>query len=119
MSDGARTSQLRKAIDQDPVRRARVDAIKRQMHQLLKLNELRRRFDMTQRQVAASMGVTQESVSQIERRNEILLSTLLKYVDALGGTLEVTAVVGDQRVQLLTALRDRDAQVGRHGGIDA
>jgi DNA-binding XRE family transcriptional regulator len=119
MANGSRTKQLRKEIDGDPVRRARVDAIKRQMHQLLKLNELRRRFDMTQQQVAASMGVTQESVSQIERRNEILLSTLLKYVDALGGTLEVTAVVGDQRVHLLTALRDRDARAGGHEGIDA
>ena len=119
MADGSRTRELRKAIDQDPRRRARVDAIKRQMHELLKLNELRRHFAMTQEQVAASMGVTQESVSQIERRNEILLSTLLKYVDALGGTLEVTAVVGDQRVQLLTALKDRDNRLGRHRGVDA
>ena len=98
MSKESAIKELRRTIDQNPERRARVDANKRRLYESIALNKLRRGLSMTQEQVAALMGITQESVSQIERRDEILLSTLLKYVDALGGTLEVTAVVGDQRI---------------------
>ena len=68
---------------------------------------------MTQQQVAELIGVTQESVSQIERREDIFLSTLGKYIRALGGELELTAIFGDRRVQLLTAL---EAQRRREAG---
>jgi DNA-binding XRE family transcriptional regulator len=109
---------LREAVSRDPERRARVDSNKRSIYENLALNELRRALSMTQEQVAELMGVTQESVSQIERRDEIMWSTLRKYVAALGGTLEVTAVVGERRVQLLTALEARERrQTG--SGVDA
>ncbi len=108
MTAGSRTDELRKTIARDPRRRAHVDAVKQELYDSLALSELRRRFSMTQEQVAMLMGVTQESVSQIERRDEVLLSTLLKYVNALGGTLEVNAVIKGEKVTIQLPSGDRE-----------
>ena len=116
MSAGSKTGDLRKAIARDPRRRAHVEAVKHDLYESLALSELRRRFSMTQEQVAMLMGVTQESVSQIERRDELLLSTLLKYVNALGGTLEVNAVIQGEKVTIQLPSGDRDARAARPAG---
>jgi DNA-binding XRE family transcriptional regulator len=54
--------QLRKQIDADPTRRAKVEK-----HKTAMLSELRRKLDLTQAIVADRLDVTQENVSQIER----------------------------------------------------
>ncbi|WP_020579125.1 helix-turn-helix domain-containing protein [Actinopolymorpha alba] len=64
------------------------------------LAEMRRKQGLTQEEVAAAMRVTQSRVSRIERgdldRSEV--ATLRAYVEALGGTLEIVADFGGQRV---------------------
>lgn len=110
MNRETNVKQLRDEINRNPVRRARVASEKLAIYQHLALNNLRRALSMTQEQVAELMGITQESVSQIERRDAILLSTLHKYVRALGGTLEVTAVVGERRVPLMPVTKGRPTQ---------
>jgi hypothetical protein len=47
--------------------------------------------------------MTQSELSRIESRNDHLTSTLRRYVEALGGQLEVTAVFGTRRVKLIGA----------------
>ncbi len=42
-------------------------------------------------QLAEALDVAQSEISRIERRNDVLLSTLRRYVRALGGELEVIA----------------------------
>ena len=64
------------------------------------LCELRRIAGMTQEDVASKSGFDQGELSRIERRDDHLLSTLRRYVNALGGDLEVVAVIGDHRVRL-------------------
>ena len=49
------------------------------------------------------MGRPQSTISRIEREGDMLLSTLAAYVEALGGHLEINAVVGGQRVALTAA----------------
>jgi DNA-binding XRE family transcriptional regulator len=115
MTKETNVKHLREEINRSPARRARVDAEKRAIYEHLALNELRRALSMTQEQVAQLLGITQESVSQIERRDEILLSTLNKYVQALGGKLEVTAVVGEQRVPLMPAFDRRTGPLALDG----
>lgn len=62
-----------------------------------KLAEVRRDQALTQRQIAASMGVSAPRVSAIEHgeldRTEV--ATLRAYVEALGGRLRVVADFGD------------------------
>ena len=69
---------------------------------LLELNlaELRRELGLTQEQVASAAEMTQSELSKLERRDDHLVSTLRRYVESLGGELEVTAVVGKKRVKL-------------------
>ena len=88
--------ELRKQIDADPARRANVEE-----HKTAMLGELRRKLDLTQAIVADRLDVTQENISQIERGEaDIRLSTLSRYVEALGGHLEVRAAFPEETVTL-------------------
>lgn len=55
------------------------------------LAELRQQRGKTQVDVAQSLGIQQPNVAQLEKREDIYLSTLRKYVEVLGGRLELTA----------------------------
>jgi len=66
-----------------------------------RLADMRRRRDLTQEQVANSMGVTVSRVSQIESGDVSTQDVLARYVKALGGTLKLVADFGDE--QLLVA----------------
>lgn len=91
-----RFDDLRKQVDADPTRRARVEEHKQEM-----LGELRRKLDLTQAVVADRLDVTQENVSQIERGEaDVRLSTLSRYVEALGGRLEIRATFPEETVAL-------------------
>jgi transcriptional regulator with XRE-family HTH domain len=88
--------ELRKQIDADPARRANVEE-----HKTAMLGELRRKLDLTQAIVADRLDVTQENVSQIERGEaDVRLSTLNRYVEALGGRLELRAAFPQETVAL-------------------
>jgi hypothetical protein len=66
----------------------------------LNLRAVRELVDRTQQDVAGASGMAQSEVSKTERRNDHLISTLRRYVEALGGELEVSAVFGDKRIRL-------------------
>ncbi|MGF9692858.1 helix-turn-helix transcriptional regulator [Rhizobium sp. 0TCS1.26] len=53
------------------------------------LKKLRKALDLTQEQIGRKMGTRQVSVAQLEKRSDVLLSTLQDYVEALGGELEL------------------------------
>jgi DNA-binding XRE family transcriptional regulator len=84
-----------KAIDSDPIRRARVDELKRGINDALALAELRGDQELTQSDLAKVLGVSQARISQIERDDDLYVSTLRGYVEALGGRLELRAVFED------------------------
>jgi transcriptional regulator with XRE-family HTH domain len=85
----------------DPAREARVATIKRAMEDAIALAQLRELFGLRQVELAERLGTNQASVSRLERREDLFLSTLREYVAALGGSLELTASFPDgQRVQL-------------------
>ena len=53
---------------------------------------------MTQLQLGEVLGVHQSEVSKIEHRTDICVSTLVEYVEALGGHLELRAIFPDREV---------------------
>jgi hypothetical protein len=63
----------------------------------LTLRDLRQAFHLTQERMAALMGVEQENVSRLERRADLLLSTLSSYVAAMGGKLRLVAEFPNRR----------------------
>src|SRR6266567_274498 len=95
---------LSDSIDQNPVRRARIEEMKRAMYDALTLAKLREDAGVTQNDMAQVLGVSQSNVSHLEsrikRQEDLYLSTLSEYVAALGGHLELTAVFPDRRVLL-------------------
>ncbi len=70
-------------------RRAKVDEMAEQIVEANRLARLREDMGLTQHDMADRLSVKQAAVSQIERRGDIRLSTLRRYVLALGGRLEV------------------------------
>jgi DNA-binding XRE family transcriptional regulator len=79
-------------VNADPARRERVQSIKRAIDDSLALAELRQSQGKTQREVAETLGVSQANVSRIEHEEDVYLSTLRSYAEALGGRLEVNVV---------------------------
>lgn len=61
-----------------------------------KLVEFRKAVGLTQVELAGKMSITQENVSRLEKRNDMHLSTLRKYVEALGGELELLINIPDK-----------------------
>ncbi len=57
----------------------------------LTLRDLRQAEQLTQERMAELLGVEQENVSRLERRADLLLSTLSGYVAAMGGRLRLIA----------------------------
>lgn len=87
-----------------PERIARVD--ERVQRQLLEmdLREIRVLAGLTQAELAAKIDINQATVSKLEREHlEARLSTLKRVVEALGGELEVNAVIKGKRVRLAVA----------------
>ena len=64
------------------------------------LGELRRVRQLTQVELSRTMQRPQSTISRIEREGDMLLSTLAAYVEALGGHLEINAVVDGKRIPL-------------------
>lgn len=87
----------------DPVRRARIEERKRAIDAVLSLAELRTGRGVSQRAMAGTLGVSQANVSRIEHEEDIYLSTLRKYVAALGGEIEITVIFPDEKVSLIAA----------------
>jgi predicted transcriptional regulator len=85
---------------------AQLEQIDREVEQELlamDLRAIRELVGKTQEDVAADTDMTQSEVSRLERRQDVRLSTLKRFVEALGGELEVFAAFGDKRVRLRAA----------------
>jgi len=64
------------------------------------LRGLRESVGRTQGEVARKVSMTQPQLSRVEARSDHLISTLRRYVHALGGEIEVVAVVNGARIAL-------------------
>jgi hypothetical protein len=75
--------------------------------------ELRRARERTQVEVAKKLGITQDSVSRLEQRTDLLLSTLRAYVAALGGQLSLIAEFPDHKPVVLSGIAEENMQFVR------
>jgi transcriptional regulator with XRE-family HTH domain len=92
-------------------RRAKVEARAAELiAEEMTLRDLRRALDRTQVALARQLGVKQETVSRLEKRSDMLLSTLRHYVQAMGGELELVAKFPDRPAVRLRALAPAIAQ---------
>lgn len=81
-----------------PERRMRIEArAKEIIEEEMTLRDLRAVQHLTQARVAELLGVEQDSVSRMERRADMLLSTMTSYVEAMGGRLRLIAEFPNRR----------------------
>ncbi len=59
--------------------------------ELATLKDLRQAVKRTQVELASSLGVGQDTISRLEQRSDMLISTLKRYVEAMGGRLDLVA----------------------------
>ena len=76
--------------------------------------ELRRARKQTQVKIARELGISQDGVSRLERRTDLLLSTLRQYVRALGGNLSIIAEFPDGEPVKLSGIAEDLCDSGRN-----
>ena len=68
------------------------------------LRDLRHALDLTQMKLAEVLGIGQEGVSRLEKRSDLLISTLSDYIEAMGGKLRLVAQFTNRPPVLLSGL---------------
>tara|TARA_B100000965_G_scaffold405585_1_gene440251 strand:- start:2816 stop:3172 length:357 start_codon:yes stop_codon:yes gene_type:complete len=74
----------------------------------LSLRDLRHAHELTQQRMAEFLGVGQEGVSRLEKRSDLLISTLRSYIEAMGGRLKLVAEFPDRPPVFLSGLAEMD-----------
>ena len=66
----------------------------------LSLNQLRAARNLTQENLAKILGINQGSVSKMEKRTDMYISTLRSFLQAMGGELQIKAVFPEGEVEI-------------------
>jgi len=77
--------------DMTPERRERNEREAGELLAAMPLQEIRKALSLTQEQLAEELGISQAAVSKMENRPDMYIRTLARFVEAMGGTLKVTA----------------------------
>jgi hypothetical protein len=72
------------------------------------LQQLRRARKLTQQKIAKSLHIGQEGVSKLEKRSDLLISTLRSYVEAMGGNLSLVAQFPDRAPVVLSGIAEEE-----------
>jgi transcriptional regulator with XRE-family HTH domain len=79
----------------------RQNKIRSRALQLASLKQIRLATNTTQSEIATLLGIGQDSVSRLEKREDMLISTLRQYIEGLGGELEIVAKFPDHPPMLI------------------
>lgn len=86
------TNVQKKVKDLGAARRKKIEARAAELiAEDMSLRDLREALTLTQKRVAETLGIGQDSVSRLEKRSDLLLSTLRSYIEAMGGSLSLIA----------------------------
>jgi len=88
------------AAKMSPAARTRARARTKAMLAEMPLQELRLARGLTQGQLATTLKVRQASISKLERRADMYISTLRSHIEALGGELDIIARFPDGEVRI-------------------
>lgn len=106
--DATATQRVREARERllaDPAASAARQALTTEIEQRLDakratLAAVRRAIGLTQSQIAEMLNMSQGDVSKLERRDNLHLATLSRFIEATGGRLRICATYGDTEVTL-------------------
>ena len=88
-----------------PTRRKKIEARAATLiAEEMSLRDLRQALTLTQVHMAETLGIGQDGISRLEKRSDLLLSTLRTYIEAMGGQLSLIAEFPDREPVTLTGL---------------
>ena len=96
MSGHRKWSELRDKVMERPGAAERVERARAEFEEELRLYELRHAEALSQVEVAGRLEITQSAVSKLEHAEDVRVSTLRDYLEALGARLELVAVFEDE-----------------------
>jgi DNA-binding transcriptional regulator YiaG len=82
-------SELRAKMS--PAAREESTRVAAELRRELPLHQLRQALKLSREKVAEELGVTQAAISRLEHRPDVFVSTLRRFIEAMGGELEVRA----------------------------
>lgn len=91
-----------------PAARARSEAMANEMEKEFGLDELREARHLTQETLAKALNISQASVSKMERRADMYISSLQGIIRAMGGKMEIRVTFPDGNVAIINQFRDLD-----------
>lgn len=91
-------NELRKGMSPERQERSRKKA--EAILKSLPLVELRTARQLSQEQLAETLNVGQAAISKLERRSDIYISTLRRYIEAMGGKLVIMALFPEGSVEI-------------------
>ena len=98
-----------------PERSARVAAKVLELKAEMPLAELRQARETSQVELARSLKVGQPAVAKLEKRADMYVSNLRRYIEALGGSLEITARFPEGTVSITNFSELGDSKSKSHG----
>jgi DNA-binding Xre family transcriptional regulator len=101
-----------------PERKQANRAAAQQLMAEMPLEELRSARNITQTHLATLLRITQASVSKMEKRTDMYVSTLRAFVQAMGGELEIRAIFPDGIVKIdqFSALAPSEEHLSQNAG---
>jgi DNA-binding XRE family transcriptional regulator len=94
-----------------PARKRKVEARAQELiAEQLTLQDLRKAQKLTQEQMATVLNIGQDSISRLEKRSDMMLSTMRSYVEAMGGSLELIARFPKRAPVIITSMEDFSSQ---------
>lgn len=105
-----RLKEWEKKVLDTPGAEERVAEIEDELRLAAGLTALREKAGLSQRELAARLGVSQPRIAKIERSTNVTIEVLEQYVEALGGELEVSVRQGGRRIPLIGASKGKRAR---------
>ena len=89
-----------------PARQQRVEAPAQELiAEELTLQDIRKARKLTQEQMATVLNIGQDSISRLEKRSDMMLSTMRSYIEAMGGSLELVARFPQRAPIIITSIK--------------
>ncbi len=85
-----------------PEERAEIRLKSKEKVAAIRLQQVRKSHHKTQKELAQAMGLSQSALSELERRPNITVTAMQRYIEALGGKLVIKAVFNEGNEELLT-----------------
>lgn len=83
-----------------PEARAKAEAEALRLRKEMNLADVRRALRLSQEEIAQTLHVGQAAVAKIEKRTDMYVSTLRRFIEAMGGELEIVARFPDHAVRI-------------------